>query len=98
MLNQKLAKKLHKPIIKRNEKRKVHSFFMEDIYKDLADMEFISKFEFDTGFQVFIDIYSKYTWDVPFEDKKRITITNAFKNVLDESNRKPNKTWVDKGS
>ena len=64
----KLAKKLHKPIIKRNEKRKVHSFFMEDIYKDLADMEFISKFEFDKGFQVFIDIYSKYTWDVPFED------------------------------
>ena len=30
--------------------------------------------------------------------KKGITITNAFQKVLDESNRKPNKIWVDKGS
>ena len=27
-----------------------------------------------------------------------ITITNAFQNFLDESNPKPNKIWVDKGS
>ena len=25
-------------------------------------------------------------------------ITNAFQKILDESNRKPNKIWVDKGS
>ena len=30
--------------------------------------------------------------------KKSITITNAFQNILKESNRKPNKIWVDKGS
>ena len=30
--------------------------------------------------------------------KKRITITNASQNILNESNRKPNKIWVDKGS
>ena len=27
-----------------------------------------------------------------------ITITNAFQKVLEESNRKPNKVWVDKDS
>ena len=27
-----------------------------------------------------------------------MTITNAFQKILDESNRKPNKIWVDKGS
>ena len=27
-----------------------------------------------------------------------ITITNAFQKVLDESNHKPNKIWVDKGT
>ena len=27
-----------------------------------------------------------------------ITITNAFQKIIDESNRKPNKMWVDKGS
>ena len=32
------------------------------------------------------------------KDKQCITITNAFQKILDESNRKPNKIWVDKGS
>ena len=32
------------------------------------------------------------------KDKKSITITNAFQKILNESNCKPNKTWVDKGS
>ena len=32
------------------------------------------------------------------KDKKGITITNAFQIILDESNSKPNKIWVDKGS
>ena len=30
--------------------------------------------------------------------KKGITITNAFPKILDESNCKPNKIWVDKGN
>ena len=30
--------------------------------------------------------------------KSYITITNAFQIILDESNHKPNKTWVDKDS
>ena len=32
------------------------------------------------------------------KDKTSITITNAFQKILDESNCKLNKTWVDKGS
>ena len=31
------------------------------------------------------------------KDRKAITITNDFQNFLKESNRKPNKIWVDKG-
>ena len=45
-----------------------------------------------------IDIYSKYAWVVPLKDKKVITIIKAFQEILDESERKPNKIWVDKGS
>ena len=45
-----------------------------------------------------IDIYIKYAWVIPLKFKKGITITNAFQKNLDESNRKPNKIWVDKGS
>ena len=45
-----------------------------------------------------IDIFSKYAWVVPLKDKKGISIVNAFQKILKESDRKPNKIWVDKGS
>ena len=45
-----------------------------------------------------MNIYSKYAWVILLKDKKGITITNAFFKKIDESNRKPNKIWVDKGS
>ena len=32
------------------------------------------------------------------KDKKGITVTNAVQKMLDESNPKPNKIWVNKGS
>ena len=44
-----------------------------------------------------IDIFSKYAWVTPLKDKKGITITNAFQNIL-EINCKPDKIWVDNGS
>ena len=45
-----------------------------------------------------IDIYSKYAWVFPLKNKKGISIVNAFQRILDGSNKKPNKIWVDKGS
>ena len=47
-----------------------------------------------------IDIFSKYFWAAPVKGKKGVTIVDAFKKILDKSNRKPNKiwVWVDKGS
>ena len=45
-----------------------------------------------------IDIYIKYACDILLKDKKGISVTNALLTILDESNRKPNKIWVDKGS
>ena len=66
---------------------------------DLVDIQLISKFNKGFGFLLcVIDIFSKYAWVVPLKDKKGITITNAFQKILKESNRKPNKIWVDKGS
>ena len=37
-------------------------------------------------------------WIIPLKDKKSITIPNAFQKILQESNCKPSKIWVDKGS
>ena len=59
------------------------------------------KKKFDKGIQFFlcgIDIISKCAWVIPLKDKKGTTITNAFQIILNKSNRKPNKIWVDKES
>ena len=100
ILNKELAEKLHKPVTTKFEKRKVNSIFIDNIWgADLANMQLISKFS--KGFRSLlcvIDIYNKYAWVVPLKGKTGITITSAFQKVLDESNRKRNKTWVDKGS
>ena len=66
---------------------------------DLANMQLISKF--NKGFRFLIcviDIFSKYTWVIPLKDKKSVSIVNAFQEKLNDSNRKPNKICVDKGS
>ena len=62
-------------------------------------MQLISKFNKRFRFLLCaIDIYSKYAWIIPLKDKKEIAVTNAFQKILNESNRKPNKIWVDEGS
>ena len=62
-------------------------------------MQLTRKFNIGFRFLLYvIDIFSKYAWVLPLKDKKGITITNAFQKILKESNRKPNKIWVDKGS
>ena len=45
-----------------------------------------------------IDIYSKYAGVITLKDKKGTRTTNVFQKILDESNQKLNKIWVDKGS
>ena len=45
-----------------------------------------------------IDLFSKYAFVAPLKNKKGVTITNAFQDILDKSERKPNKIWVDQGS
>ena len=65
---------------------------------DLTDMQRISTFNKVICFLLYvIDIFSKYAWAIPLKDKKSIIITNAFQEILGESNRIPNKIWVDKG-
>ena len=97
--NQQLAEELHKPIIKKF-KKKVHSPFKDNIWgDDLADMQLLSRYNKGIKFLLcVIDIFSKYAWVVPLKDKKGVSIVAAFQSILKQSNRKPNKIWVDKGS
>ena len=61
-------------------------------------MQLINKF--NKGFRYLLCIVvisSKYAWVIPLKDKK-VSIVYAFQKILDRSECKPNKKWVDKGS
>ena len=95
-----LADELHKPIIRKFKTRKVYSSFRYNIWGvDLADMQLLSKF--NERFRILlcvIGIFSKYTWVIPLNNKKGISIVNGFQKIINNSKRKPNKIWADKGS
>ena len=42
-----------------------------------------------------IDIFTKYGWVKPLKDKKAKTVLYGFIKIVNESNCKPNKLWVD---
>ena len=61
-------------------------------------MQLISKFNEGYRFLLCVtDMFSKYVWVIPLKDKRGVSIANAFQKIK-ESDRKPNKIWVDKGS
>ena len=94
-----LANELHKPVIKKFNKRKVYSQFKDNVWGvDLADMQSLSKKKKSIKYLLCaIDLYSKYAFVVPLKDKKGISIVNGFNKIIKQSNRKPNKIWVDQG-
>ena len=88
-----LADELHKPVIKKFNKRKVYSQFKDNIWGvDLADTQSLSKKNKGIKYLLCtIDLYSKYAFVVPLKDKEGISINNAFKKIIKQSGRKPNK-------
>ena len=91
---------MHKPVIKKFNKRKLYSQFRDNIWGvDLADMQSLSKKNKGIKYLLCaIDLFSKYAFVIPLKDKKGISIVIAFNKIMKQSNRKPNKTWVDQGS
>ena len=71
--NYQLANLLPKPIIRKFKKRKIYSSFRDHIWSvDLADMQSLSKYNKGIKYLLCaIDLFSKYAWVVPIEDKKR---------------------------
>ena len=94
-----LADELHKPVIKKFEKIKVYSQFKDNIWGvDLADMQSLSRKNKGIKYLLCaIDLFSKYAFAIPLKDKKGISIVKTFNKIIKQSNRKPNKIWVDQG-
>ena len=94
-----LADERNKPIIRKFNKRKVYSQFKDNIWGvDLADMQSLTRKNKGIKYLLCaIDLYTKYAFIIPLKDKKGISIVNAFNKIIKQSNRKPNKIWVDQG-
>ena len=65
---------------------------------EIADMQSLSRKNKGIKYLLSaIDLYSKYAFVISLKDKKGISIFNAFNKIIKQSNRKPNKIWVDQG-
>ena len=65
---------------------------------DLAEMKSLSSKNKNVEYVLcVIDIFTRYAWVKPLKDKKDKTVINAFIEIVNESNRKPNKIWTDQG-
>ena len=79
-VNEQLNEELHKPIIKKLNRRKVYARFKHNIWAaDLAEIEsFSSKNKKVKYLLRLIDVFNKYAWVQLLKDRKGKTDLNAF--------------------
>ena len=94
-----LADELHKPIRRNFIKRKVIVKDIDDIWTaDLVDMNKFSKY--NKGYKyllTIIDVFSKYGWIVPIQNKSGYSVAKALEGIFKRSGRTPSRLWTDKG-
>ena len=81
------------------KKRKVYGRFKDNIWAvDLAELGSLSSKNKNVKYLLCaIDVLTKYAWVKILKDKKGKTVLKAFIEIVNESNLKPNKLWVDEG-
>ena len=98
-VNEQLAEETNKPIINKFKRRQVSAIFKDNIrVADLAEMGSLSSKNRNLKYLSCVtDAFTKCAWVKPLKYKKRKTVLNAFIKIVNESDRKPNKLWVDQG-
>lgn len=94
-----LSKELHGPVRKKFPRRKVFVDGVDDTWgMDLVDMsEWKSSNDGFAWMLNIVDVFSRFAWSVPLQNKTATAVLSGFKTVLEESGRKPAKIWVDEG-
>ena len=87
-VNEELAQQLHKPVIRKFKRRKIYTMFKDNIWAaGLAEMGSLSPKNRGVKYLLCaIDVFTKYAG---------VTVFHGFVEILNESNHKPNKSWVD---
>ena len=98
-INELLPEELHKPVIKKFKRREVYARSKDNIWAaDLAKIRSLSSKNRNVKYLLCVKvIFTKYARVKPLKGKKCKTIVNAFIEIVNESNRKPNKLCVDQG-
>ena len=96
-VNEQLVEKLHKTVTKKFKRRKVYARFKDNIWAaDLSEMElFSSKNKSVKYLLCVIDYFTKYMCVKSLKDKKGKAVLNAFIEIVNECNCKPNKLLID---
>ena len=94
-----LAEELHKSVIKNSKEDKPMADLKKNLWTvDLATMESLSSKNKNVKYLLCVrDTFTKYAWVKFLKDKRCKTVLNAFIEIVNESNRKPNNLWVDQG-
>ena len=97
-VNEQLAEELHKLVIKKFKRKRsmwdLKTIFGQQIY--LKWNHCLQRLKMLIIYCV-IDVFTKYVWVEPLKDKTSKTVFNAFIEIVNEFNHKPNKLWVDQG-
>ena len=95
--NYQLAKELHKPIIKKSKKRKVYSYFRDNIWVLICLIcnHWVNITKESSIYYVklicLVNMHGLFLWKT-----RGISIVNAFQKIISKR-LKPNKIWVDQG-
>ena len=75
----------------------MYSRFKDSIWVAyLAEMGLLSFFNCGVKYLLYvIDFFTKYSWVTTLAGKRAGTVPDGFVGILNESNGKPNKLWVD---
>ena len=94
-----IVQEIHKPALKKFEKRKVKVFGINQIWAvDLVEM--IPYADINDGYKYFlnvIDCFTRYAYVEPLKNKSAIEVLNALKKIVAKSKSKPKKIWADSG-
>jgi hypothetical protein len=87
---------LHKPVKKKFAKRKVRVQKKDSTWSmDLVDMTpWAPQNDGYKRILNIIDVFSRYAWSKPLKSKAAKPVLDAFKAIINESGRKPEKLWV----
>ena len=94
-----IAKEIFSPVVKKFERIKIVPKYKDECWSiDLIDKTSLSRY--NKGYKfifTIIDNYTKYAWAIPLKNKEGKSVTEAFKDIVKKSQRKPDKIWSDRG-